>query len=818
MGKLLEDLKYAVRLHMKAVGFTCVALCTLSLGIGASTAAFSVLNAILLKPLPYPDLHSIVIPWRLAPKDANLGYNEIPWGTGDFREFLKMRSFQTVGAFKSGSFNLTGSGEPAQLQVLLVSAGFFPTLGIRPLIGRSFSESEDRPESERQAVLSYALWQDRFHGDQGILGRSIDLNGLPYSVIGVMPARFNFPRAEEMPGSFNFPREVQLWIPAALPMAAQPGAPDDLAIIARLRPLISIAQAQAEMDIYKARAEQESPDSKGWFNSRVTELSEQAVGDTRKPLLLILGAVCVLLLIACANVANLLLARSLGRRGEFALRVALGAGKARVVRQLLTESTLLSLGAGVAGLLLAGISLHLLKTFGPSDVPRLREVALDWRVLAFALATSLFCGAVSGLAPTVGSLADDPAKHLRQPSRGASGNLAGARLRNLFLVIEVALAIVLVVASGLLVRTFFHLLAVDPGFRAEHVLTVELSLPGNKYQDDGQIVAFYQEVLQDLRAIPGVEHAGIVETIPMGGAADGSLIRIPGQPAPPGKEPFANYNIASADYFSAVGTTLLRGRSFLDSDTASSAPVAIVNATMAKKFWLGQDPIGKQVGLALPQSPAMSIVGVVADTRHLSLREDTGPEMYVPFTQKPFPSMLVMHAALRAGTKASALTVSVRKAVQQVDPDLPIAKVTTLRTYIDQSLASQRFSVLLLSAFGVLSLVLAAIGLYGVISYLVSQRTREIGIRMALGAQRATIFAMVLGQAARLAGAGILAGLFTALGVARLMSNLLYGVLPADTVTFAAVVPLLTGVALLACYRPVHRATRVDPANALRHE
>ncbi|MGD0134009.1 MAG: ABC transporter permease [Bryobacteraceae bacterium] len=818
MPKLVEDLKFAARLHGKALGFTMVALSTLSLGIGASTAVFSAVNAVLLKPLPYPEPQRIVIPWRLAPKDANIGYNEIPWGTVNFERFQKMSSFESIAAFKSNSFNLTGSGEPVQLEGLRVSSGFFHTLGIVPLLGRVFTENEDHPGSGQEVILSYHLWRTHFHGDDGILGRGIDLNGLSYNVIGIMPAGFDFPRAEEMPPSFDFPRQAGFWIPLGLPAAPQPGDPDDLAVIARLKHSVSIAGAQTEMNAFASSMDRESPDSKGWFHSRVTGLNAQVVGDTEEPLLLILGAAGVLLLIAFVNVANLLLTRSIGRRNEFALRAALGATRASLVRQLLTESVVLSLAGGVIGLMTAEIAIHLLKAFGPSNIPRLQEVTLDWRVLAFAFITSLVCSAFFGLAPAAGLPFENLATPLREGGRGGTGNSRSAKLRGLFLVAQIALAFVLVIASGLIIRTFLGLLAVDPGFNPERVLTFELSMPGTKYKDNDRVAFFYQKALPALRAMPGVAHAGLVETIPMAGASDGSLIRLPDHPALPGKEPFANYNVASPDYFSAVGTPLLSGRAFLDSDTASRRPVAVINAAMAKKFWQGEDPIGKQVGLADPQSPLMNVVGVVADVKQVSLREDTGPQIYVPFTQKPFPSMLVMHVALRARMDPALLTSSVRQEIHRLDADLPVSNVATLSSLVDQSLVSQRFSMWLIGAFGIVSLLLACIGLYGVVSYSVLQRSREMGLRMALGAKRTTVIAMVLGQGARLTGVGMAAGLIAALAVTRLMANLLYGVQPTDWITFATVVPLLAAVALAACYVPAHRASRVDPATALRNE
>lgn len=811
-------MRHAVRLHWNSPGVSLVALSTLSIGIGLSAVLFSAVSAILLEPLPYPEPGRIVIPWRLAPKDANLGYNEIPWGTANFQDLRKLRSFESIAAFKSDSFNLTGSGEPEKLEGLRVSSGFFPVLEVAPMLGRPFTANEDVPGGSRRIILSYQLWQTRFHADPGILGRAIDLNNLPHTVIGVMPAGFEFPRAEEMPGSFDFPRHAQFWIALGLPSDARPGEPDELAVIGRLARGVSIASAQAEMNLFTTSTERRFPESKGWFNSRVTGLTEQVVGDTRKPLLLILSAVGVLLVIACMNVAGLFLTRSLGRRSEFAVRAALGAGKTTLLRQLLAESTVLSVAGGIGGLVIAEAGIRLVKAYGPSSVPRLQDVALDWRVLAFTFTIALLCAALFGLAPAAGLLSENLAMPLRAGGRGGTGNSGTAKLRALFLIAEVALALILVVASGLLVRTFFHLLGVNPGFQADRVLTFELSLPNTKYKDEAHIVGFYKNALEALRQIPGVTYAGLVETVPMAGASDGSLIRLPGRNAAPGKEPFANYNIASPDYFSAVGTPLLRGRGFRDSDLPSSTPVVVVNSTMAGKFWPGEDPIGRRVGLADPSTPLMEIVGVSADVKHLSLREETGPEMYVPFTQKPFPSMLVMHVVVRARMDPALLIPTVREQLRRLDQGLPLANVTRLSTLVDRSLAGQRFSVWLISIFGIVSLILASIGLYGVISYSVAQRTREIGIRMALGARKITVITMVLRQGACLIGAGVVAGLIGAFAAARLMANALYGVPPTDMLTFSTAVPSLVAVALAACYAPARRAAQVEPVTAIRHE
>jgi predicted permease len=820
MGILLQDLRYGLRTHAKTAGFTLVAVFTLALGIGASTAVFSVVNAIMLKPLPYADSERIVIPWRLAPAGLNLGYNEIPWGVRSFQLMTQdSKTFQSLGAFKSDSFNLTGSGDPALLEGLRASAGFFPSLGIAPMLGRTFTAEEDRPGHEHVVVLSHQLWRDRFGGDPAVLGTAVDLNGDPCTVIGVMPSGFEFPRGEEMPGSFDFPRETQLWVPLALAAAPRPNELDELAVIGRLKAGVTTVQAQEAMNVFSTRMESEFPDGKGWFNSRVTPLARQVVGDIRRPLLLMLGAVGVVLLIAFSNVANLLLARSLGRRTEFTLRAALGAGRARLMRQLLTESLLLAAAGGLVGILLAEAGVCFVKIFGPSNIPRLREVGLDRGVFAFVLGITLMSGILFGLAPAIGATRENLAESLKEGGQRSGGSATGPKIRNALLVSEVALALVLVIASGLLVQTFLRLLRVDPGFNAARVLTFELSLPSSKYREKDRIVALYRRGLQRFRSIPGVQSAGIVETVPLDGATEGSVIRIPDHLAANAKEnPFANYNITSPGYFSTVGTPVLRGRDFLETDTADSMPVAIINNAMAKKFWRGENPIGKQVGLGSPEFPAMTIVGIAADVKHLSLREDPGPEMYVPYTQKPYPSMLIMHVVLRTKAGPTSVTKSVREAVRLLDPDLPLAKLTVLTTLVDNSMAGPRFSMLLLAAFGAVALLLATIGMYGVISYSVTQRTREIGIRMALGARRRNVFGLVLGQGARLTALGLAIGLVTALGVTRTMASALYGVQTTDPLTFAVMSLLLVGVALLACYLPARRATRVDPMIALRYE
>ena len=819
---LVQDIRFALRMLRKSPGFTAVAILTLALGIGASTAVFSLVDAALLKPLPFPHAERIVFPWRLPKHGVNLGFDVYPWGRLDFLFFSQQsKTFDALGAFLSDSFNLTGTGEPERLNGLRVSTGFFPSLGVSPALGRTFTDQEDRLGNAHEVVLGDALWRQRFGADPSILGRSIDLNGVPYAVIGVMPRGFVFPRANEMPDVFTFAPQTQLWVPLALDRrsAPIPYESDELAVVGRMKPGVTIAQAQTDMDVMGKRLEIGRRNGEGWFNSIVTPLTRQAAGDTRQPLLLILAAVGVVLLIACSNVASLLLTRSLNRTREFTVRAALGAGASRLIRQSLTESIVLAIVGGATGVCLAELVVYFVKTFGPSSIPRLSETGLDVRILLFAFGVTFFTGVLFGLAPALSTARENLVESLKDGGQRAGSNLSTQKTRNSFLVSQIALALVLVVAAGLLTRSLYHLLAVNPGFRAERSLTFELSLPAAKYSDQTHIVSFYQEALRKLRAIPGVQAAGITELVPLDGATESTAIRFFNAPRLTASDvQMANYTMVSSGYFAAVGTPILRGRPFLDSDSANSPPVTIISSAMADKYWPGQNPIGKQVAPAGAAFPLATIVGVTADVKRLSIRESPPPEMYVPYTQKVWPSLLTMDAILRTTEDPASVTASARDAVHSIDPDLPIAKVRTLANIVSTSMTEPLFSALLLAAFGGLALLLATIGMYGVISYSVAQRTQEIGIRMVLGAGPRSVFRMVLGQGARLAVLGIAMGLAAALAVTRVMSSFLYGVRATDPLTFTAVSLLLLGVALLACFLPARRAMKVDPMVALRHE
>jgi predicted permease len=820
METSLQDVRYSLRLLRKNPGFTAIAILTLALGFGASTAVFSVVNAVLIKPLSYPHSEQIVFTWGIAPPGLNLGYDEIPWGRVQFLEFSRQtKAFQHFAAFQSSSFNLTDAGDPALLEGVRATSGFFPALGVSPALGRTYTAEEDQPGRAPVVVLSHAIWQERFGGAPEILGRVMELNGAAHTVIGVMPAGFDFPRANELPGSIDSPRAAQLWVPLALnPGPIIRGEPSELAVIGRMKPGVTVKQAQAELDVLTKHMEDMFPRAKGWFNSRATPLTRQVAGDTRRPLLLLLGAVGIVLLVACSNVASLLLARSLAREKEFSLRSALGAARLRLIRQLLTESFLLSAAGALAGVLVAELGVRFVKIFGPSNIPRLSEVDLDWRVFAFTFLVTLFVGILFGLAPAFSAARRNLSESLKEGGHRTTAGHAGQKIRQSLLICEVALALVLVTAAGLLTRTFLRLLTAGGGFNAENVLTFELSLPNTKYPDQDRIVALYHELLLRIQNLPGVESAGISEVVPLAGAGESTGMRIPDFHSADEKErPYANYTIVTPGYFSAIGTSILQGRDFSESDTADSMPVAIINQAMAKKFWPGQNPLGKAAGVPIRKFD-MTIIGVIPDLKHLSLREEPAPEVYVPYTQNPWPSMLVMQAVVRTKADPDSVFAAVREAVHSVDSDLPLAKVTTLASIVDTSLAQPRFSMLLLGSFGAIALLLAFIGIYGVISYSVAQRTQEIGIRLALGAQRRNVFALILSQGARLAGLGIAIGLLLAFGVARLMSSFLFGVQPADPLTFTAVCALLLAVAFFACYIPARRATRVDPLTALRYE
>ena len=816
-----QDVRYALRVLRKNPGFTAVAALTLALGIGASTAAFSLVDAVLLQPLPYPNARRAVMVWLESPPGSYYGNIDNPWAAQQFLIYAGMqKAFAQLGVFRKKTFNLTGAGEPELEEGVEVSGGFFSALGAGPVLGRAITAEDDQPGHEKVAVLSQWLWRTRYSGDRGIVGKTIDVNGSPLTVIGVMPASFVFPNGAGTPAGLDVPRRTAMWVPMALPPGAR--GSNDMGLVGELKAGVSQAQLDDDLLAFDRRFAEMYPQAKGFW-TRAVPLADQAVTETRRPLLLWMGAVLVVLLIACANVAGLSLNRAVGRRREFTLRGALGARPGRLVRQMMIENVLLALLGGILGLAGAEAGVLAVQRLGPATLPHLQEAGIHFGVALFGLGLTLATGIVFGLGPALGATRMNLVEALKEGGQRTIGSATAPRIRNGLLVAQVALAMVLVAAAGLLLRTFYAMLHTNAGFDATHVVTFELPLPTSaQYADTNRMAQVYGAVLERLQGIPGVQAAGFASVVPMGGETDSTIIRIPGRPqVRQADAPGANYQFVAPGFFRAMGTPLEEGRDVAASDVLSSRPVTVINRTMAEKYWPGQDPVGKQVGVGLVRIPLRTIIGVVADTKQTSLREPPAPEMYVPCTQneiKTWPSMQTMQYALRLRGSAAGIAAAVRQAVDGVDPALPVARLTELETMVDASMSADRFALLLLSAFGLLALVLASVGMFGVISYTVLQRTAEIGVRMALGAGRGQILGMVLRQGGALALTGIGIGLAGAWMTTRLMAGFLYGVRPGDPETLVAVAVLLLGVALAACWVPARRAMQVDPMIALRAE
>ena len=820
LESICGDLRFAIRQMRKAPGFALTIVLLLGLGIGSATAVFSLVDAVLLRPVPYPDPSSLVIPWNTPPAGVNIGgFTEYPWSPIHYHALMQeAEPFRYLGAFVGANFNLTGLGDPAMLEGASVTWGFFPALGVQPEQGRFFTREEDSPGHEREVILSDALWRSRFHADASLLNHAIHLNGAAYTVIGIMPRGFGFPRANEMPGDFSFASETELWVPMALPAVTAPFTSSELAFVGRLQPGIALAQAQRGMDLFAEQMDRQWPASKGWNRSFIVPLQKQVAGDSAKPLLLILSAVTLVLLIVCFNVAGLLLTRSLTRQREFTVRAALGAGRARVLRQLLTESLLLATAGGTVGIGIAVAGVRLAKALGPVSLPRLQEATTDLRAFAFASFITLVTGILFGLAPALGAARTCLVESLKQGGQKTGAGSSQGRLRSALVVTQIALALTLVVAFGLLLRTFHRLLASDGGFRPEQVLTFQVSLPSTQYPTREAIASFYQRALPGIRSIAGVETAGITEAVPMGGPTEAGVMRIVGRTYRKGDPPpIVNYTVISPGLFSALGTPILRGRDFLDSDQLAAPAVTIVNRALAHQYWPHEDPIGKQVLVPSQKVPA-TIVGVVADIKHSSPRELPGAEMFEPYTQNVWPSLALMQVVIRTKAAPDTVIAGARKAIGQIDPGVPVAKVSPLATLTSTAVAGERFSMLLVGAFGLLAVFLAAVGIYGVISYSVAQRAREIGVRVALGAQRGQVFGLIIRHGLRLSALGIGIGLGAAFAVGRLLASFLYDVTATDPLTIVSVCLFIAVIAVGASLLPARRAASISPVEALRAE
>jgi putative ABC transport system permease protein len=811
METLVKDIRYGLRGLLKRPGFTAVAVITLALGIGANAAIFSVVNAVLLRPLQFQDPERLVILWEDAtfagfPLNTPAPANYVDWKN-------QAQSFADMAATHETSFNLTGDGEPQRVATRRVTANFFSVLGVQPLVGRGFLPEEDRPQANKVVVLGYPLWQGRYGGDRNILNRTILLNGEKHTVVGVMPAGFQWIDTEE-----------QLWAPLALDaeeMANRGG--HYLTVVARLKPGVSMVQAQSEMNAVMSRIAKDYPGQtmEGKLGAVVMPLHEQLAGNARRPLLVLLVAVAFVLLIACANIAGLLLARAAGRRREIAVRTALGASRLRIVRQLLTESLLLSTFGGISGLLLAIWSFGFFEKLIPEGMKQSTSLKLDASMLLFALTISSVAGVVFGLIPALQSSRVDLNESLKQ-SGGRSGAGSGTKLRSGMIVFEVAVSLVLLVGAVLLIQTLFQLFNQYSVLAPEKVLTLRTVLPLRKYDDPQKRTAFYQNVLERVEATPGVVSAGYSTSVPLSWKGGTSGFFPEGTTDPiPGVSYDANHRQVSANYLQTMSIPLRQGRYFDAHDNEHAMPVAIVNETMAREYWPGSDPVGRRFKLGDPSDdiPWLTIVGVVGDVRQMGIDVPVKAEMYLPYRQvNDFEWFVPRDLAIRTNGDPANMVGAVRQAVYAADPDQPISNIATMEEVLGHEAAQRRLGMILLTAFAVLALLLASLGIYGVLAYFVAQHRNEIGVRLALGATPARILLLVLRKGMTLTLLGVVIGLAASFALTRLMTSLLFGVKAVDPLTFAAVPLLLATVALLACWIPARRAAKTDPMIALRYE
>jgi putative ABC transport system permease protein len=813
MNTLLQDIRFGLRMLLKSPSVSIVATIALALGIGANTAIFSVVNAVLLRPLPFPHPDTLV---SLFETDTQRGQQR---GSHSYPNFFDLRSqntvFERVASYTSGDFIMTGRGEPARLQGAVVTADLFPLLGVAPMLGRTFHPDEDKPSQSRVVMLSHSLFQKRFNSDPSILNQAITLEGRSYTVVGVMPPSFEFPIQND---------PIELWTTIAGhasgtdPVTHQRGA-HFLRVIGRLKPGVTSEQAQAELTTIAARLEQQYPDTNTRKSLRLESALTALVGDIRPALLILLGAVACVLLIACANVANLLLARATSRHKEMAIRTALGASRTRVIRQLLTESVLLSLLGGAVGLLLAVWWSDLLVALGQDDIPRAIHVGIDWRVLGFTLGISLLTGLIFGLAPAFHSSKSELVESLKEGGRGTSEGARRNKVRNVLVVVELAVAVVLLVGAGLLIQSLWRLRNVNTGLQSQNVLTFNVGLPELKYKTDRQ-TQFFIDLKSRLETMPGVQSASTIFPLPLSGDRFSISFEIEGRPMPPKDHPSADFFTTGVGYFGAMGIPMIKGRDFDDRDKHGSTPVIIITETFARQYFPNEDPIGKRIHPGISSiegedSVMREVVGVVGDVRNRSLNTEPRAAYYVPHTQVPFSQMI---AVVKTTGEPRSMISGVTKEVAAMDPDIPLFGVKSMEEYLSSSVAAPRFNTTLLSIFAAVALVLTVVGLYGVMSYSVAQRTNEIGIRLALGAQSRDVLLMIVKQGGVLIGLGLAIGLFGAYLATKLIASLLFGVQAKDPFTFAAVAVVLALVGLLACYIPAWRATKVDPMEALRCE
>jgi predicted permease len=809
-----QDIRFALRMMTKDSAFTAIAIATLALGIGANTAIFSVVNTVLLQPMPYKDAPRLVTIWGV---NRARGYELDLVSYLDYLDWKSQNGvFESMGASTDEMFTMTGAGEPVALVGYQFSPDFFDVLGVPPLLGRTFAHDEDQPGKDHVAVLNYHLWTTRFGSDRSMLGKNVTLDGQSYTVIGVMPRSFGYPQASE------------LWTPLAIdPSYAKDRSIRWLRVMARMKPGVSFDQAQTEMKTIASRLRSEYPNTNKDYDVNLVTLRQLTTGDVRPALLVLLCSVGIVLLIACANIANLLLSRAVARQREIAIRAALGASRFRMIRQFLTESILLGLLGGALGLLIAYWGSASLVAMFPTtisnlSIPRVETIPIDRSVLAFALFTSVVTGIIFGLAPAFQASRSSPAESLKEWGRTGAGSAQGRRFRNVLVIAEVALSLVLLTAATLTIQSFLHLVRADLGFNPDHLLSLRVLLPENKYKTDVQKIAFSQGVLERIGSLPGVQAAGTVTFLPLSGWWGTREVSVTGRPADPmNKNPIAVWSSVSPDYFRAMSIPLLKGRYFTPRDNASNADAAILSASLARRLWPNDDPIGRQVNVEEFGKPRQ-VVGVVGDVYQLGVgvqpdggHSDVKFEIYVPYEQWP-PHLLCL--AIRTAADPLSIAKAVESEIWAVDKEQAVSFVETMDQLASETVALQRASMILLAVFAGLAVVLASIGIYGVISYSASRRTHEIGIRMALGATASDILRLIVGEGLALTVLGVAIGVTGALGLTRFLTSLLYGVRSRDPLTFITVPVVLICVALAACYIPARRAMRVDPMVALRYE
>jgi len=796
-----NDLRYAFRQLLKNPGFTAVALLTLAFGIGTTTAVFSVVYAVVLRPLPFPESEQLVALWTQTPQ-----FERLPMAAANHRDLKTQNTvFEDIAILSAlANYNLTGDGEPERLLASRIPANLFPLLRVRPALGRGFTEDENQQGREHVVILSHGLWQRRYAGDATIVGKTIRLETLPYTVVGVMSPEFQYPS-----------RDTQIWTPLTInPGDFQTRTGYGHLAVARLKPGVTLEQAQSDVSLISTRLAQEHPKSNKEMRFSVTPLRRDIAQVARKPLIVLLGASLGLLLIGCCNLVSLLLARALARSRETTVRSALGATQARLIRQAAAELLPILLLGSFLGVLAAKLGIELVIPWLPSALPRVQEIEVNLPVLFFSSAILFITAVLVLLLPAMQATCTDLVVTLRDDSRTSSSTAGKATIRNLLVVGQVALTVILVTGAGLLIRTFAALKEVNPGFRPQGVLSLRLAIPRNKYQGDEKVAAFCQRTLEQVRTLPGVEAAGMVHRLPLSGPSGMSSVFFERTNGEQGTLEDTDDTITTPDYFRAMGIPVRQGRSFNEQDTTNAPLVVVVDERVARLAWPGENPIGKRMRSS-PNSPWAEVVGVVGHIRHESLESDQRLQLYWNYLQRARDRMVLM---VRTSWDARRLVSPVLGAIRAVDPDQPTYAVRTMAEVLDQALAMRWFNTVVISLFAGSSLLLAMVGIYGVIAWTVRQRTREIGVRMALGAQRRAVLALVLGRGLKLAGAGIVLGLIGAISSTQLLRSLLFGVGPTDPITFVVVPLLLVVVALLACWLPARRAAAVDPMEALRSE